>query len=186
MRLTFGMDFIMKAIRAGYNEEILEKAGLVIKKRQPHVWSLPRTRDFPRAWFVGKDRGVWCAHSFQRQAGQPTEIHQLARDGHLITRAMFFGLYFAKNAIRQADNCFLVEGYTDVISMHQSGHWKCCGFIRNCIDWGADQTHQGFTDNITVLSMVMLQASKQLRGIDMIWRVGQRSRGVVARMAKTR
>lgn len=34
-----------------------------------------------------------------------------------------YGIYFAKQAIVKQDRCFLVEGYTDVISMHQSG-WK--------------------------------------------------------------
>ena len=34
---------------------------------------------------------------------------------------VLYGLYFAKKAIRDLDNCYLVEGYTDVVSLHQSG-----------------------------------------------------------------
>ena len=40
-----------------------------------------------------------------------------------------YGLYQAKSAIVKHERCFLVEGYTDVISMHQSGIEKCGGFV---------------------------------------------------------
>ena len=80
-----------------------------------------------------------------------------------------YGIYFAKQAIQRQDCCYLVEGYTDVISMHQ------CGIENVVASTGTALTHdqirliKKFTTNLTVLydgDNAGIKAS--LRGIDML------------------
>ena len=80
-----------------------------------------------------------------------------------------YGIYFAKQAIQRQDCCYLVEGYTDVISMHQ------CGIENVVASSGTALTHdqirliKKFTTNLTVLydgDNAGIKAS--LRGIDML------------------
>jgi DNA primase len=88
-----------------------------------------------------------------------------------------YGIYFAKQAIVKQDRCILVEGYTDVISMHQSG-------VENVVasSGTALTTHQiklihRFTNNITVLydgDIAGIKAS--IRGIDMLLEEGMNIR----------
>ena len=80
-----------------------------------------------------------------------------------------YGIYFAKQAIQRQDCCYLVEGYTDVISMHQ------CGIENVVASSGTALTHdqirliKKFTNNLTVLydgDSAGIKAS--MRGIDML------------------
>ncbi|MBQ7742386.1 MAG: DNA primase [Bacteroidaceae bacterium] len=80
-----------------------------------------------------------------------------------------YGIYFAKQAIQRQDCCYLVEGYTDVISMHQ------CGIENVVASSGTALTHdqirliKKFTTNLTVLydgDSAGIKAS--MRGIDML------------------
>ena len=93
---------------------------------------------------------------------------------------MLYGLYQAKQFIRQEDTCYLVEGYTDVISLHQAG-------IKNVVaSSGTSLTHEQirliarYTKNVTVLfdgDAAGLKAS--FRGIDMLLEGGLNVRAVV-------
>lgn len=80
-----------------------------------------------------------------------------------------YGLYLAKNAIVRQDRCFLVEGYTDVISMHQSGVENVVASSGTSLTEGQIRLLHRFTENITVLydgDAAGIKAS--LRGIDML------------------
>lgn len=84
-----------------------------------------------------------------------------------------YGIYFAKQAIVKQDKCFLVEGYTDVISMHQAGVENVVSSSGTSLTSGQIRMIHRFTNNITVLydgDMAGIKAS--IRGIDMLLEEG--------------
>ena len=84
-----------------------------------------------------------------------------------------YGIYFAKQSIVKQDRCFLVEGYTDVISMHQSGIENVVASSGTSLTSGQIRLIHRFTNNITVLydgDMAGIKAS--IRGIDMLLEEG--------------
>ncbi|MDR0891393.1 MAG: DNA primase [Mediterranea sp.] len=84
-----------------------------------------------------------------------------------------YGIYFAKQAIVKQDRCFLVEGYTDVISMHQSGVENVVASSGTALTPGQIRMIHRFTNNITVLydgDAAGIKAS--IRGIDMLLEEG--------------
>ena len=84
-----------------------------------------------------------------------------------------YGIYFAKQAIVRNDCCYLVEGYTDVISMHQSGIENVVASSGTSLTPGQIRLIHRFTSNITILydgDMAGIKAS--IRGIDMLLEEG--------------
>ncbi|MBI3883602.1 MAG: toprim domain-containing protein, partial [Sphingobacteriales bacterium] len=84
-----------------------------------------------------------------------------------------YGLYFAKNEIRKQDSVYLVEGYTDVISMHQSGVENVVASSGTSLTEGQIRLIKRFTENVTVLfdgDAAGIKAS--IRGIDMLLEQG--------------
>ena len=84
-----------------------------------------------------------------------------------------YGIYFAKQAIVKQDKCFLVEGYTDVISMHQAGVENVVASSGTALTSGQIRMIHRFTNNITVLydgDWAGIKAS--IRGIDMLLEEG--------------
>ena len=80
-----------------------------------------------------------------------------------------YGLYFAKQAIAKADKCYLVEGYTDVISMHQSGIENVVASSGTALTQGQIHLIHRLTNNITVLydgDAAGIKAA--IRGIDLL------------------
>ena len=86
---------------------------------------------------------------------------------------VLYGIYFAKNAISKFDNCFLVEGYTDVISMHQAGIENVVASSGTSLTIGQIRVIRRLTNNITILydgDNAGIKAS--FRGIDLILEEG--------------
>ena len=84
-----------------------------------------------------------------------------------------YGLYQAKQAIVKHNKCILVEGYLDVISMHQSGIENVVASSGTSLTDGQIRLIHRFTDNVTVIydgDAAGIKAS--LRGIDMLLREG--------------
>lgn len=84
-----------------------------------------------------------------------------------------YGIYFAKQAIVKQDKCYLVEGYTDVISMHQAGVENVVASSGTALTAGQIRMIHRFTNNITVLydgDWAGIKAS--IRGIDMLLEEG--------------
>jgi DNA primase len=93
---------------------------------------------------------------------------------------VLYGLYQAKQAIRQKDNCYLVEGYTDVVSLHLSGIENVVASSGTSLTEGQIKLIKRFTDNVTVLydgDAAGIKAS--LRGIDMLLEGGLNVKAVV-------
>lgn len=90
---------------------------------------------------------------------------------------VLYGLYFAKKSITQEDNCFLVEGYTDVISMHQAGIENVVASSGTSLTVEQIRLIHRFTNNITILydgDWAGIKAS--FRGIDLILEQGMNVR----------
>ncbi|MBN1951106.1 MAG: DNA primase [Bacteroidales bacterium] len=86
---------------------------------------------------------------------------------------VLYGLYQAKNSIIQSDKCFLVEGYTDVISLHQAGIENVVASSGTALSSDQVRLIKRFTKNVTVLydgDEAGIKAS--LRGIDLILEEG--------------
>ena len=80
-----------------------------------------------------------------------------------------YGIFFAKKSIVQQDRCILVEGYTDVISMHQAGVENVVASSGTALTQGQIRLIHRFTSNITVLydgDAAGIKAA--LRGIDLL------------------
>jgi len=86
---------------------------------------------------------------------------------------VLYGIYFARQAILKTDNCFLVEGYTDVISLHQSGIENVVASSGTSLTIDQVKLIKRFTHNITILydgDTAGIKAS--FRGIDLILEQG--------------
>ncbi|MDO4707132.1 MAG: DNA primase [Porphyromonadaceae bacterium] len=84
-----------------------------------------------------------------------------------------YGLYWAKNAIAKADKCYLVEGYTDVISLHQSGIENVVASSGTALTVAQIRLIRRFTEHVTVLydgDWAGIKAA--LRGIDLLLEEG--------------
>ena len=93
---------------------------------------------------------------------------------------VLYGIWFAKNAIIKKDNCCLVEGYTDVISLHQSGIENVVASSGTSLTTGQIKLIKRYTSNITILydgDAAGIKAS--FRGIDMILQEGLNVRVVL-------
>jgi len=84
-----------------------------------------------------------------------------------------YGIYFAKQAIVKYERCFLVEGYTDVLAMHQAGIENVVASSGTSLTKGQIRLIHRFTENVTVLydgDAAGIKAS--IRGIDMLLEEG--------------
>ena len=168
------------ALAAGYKEEFLVSTGLAIK-RESDGRLYDRFRDrvmFPVHNISGRvvafgGRTLRTDKSVAKYQNSPeSEIYSKKRE--------LYGLYFAKKAIQQQDFAIIVEGYTDVISMHQSGVENVVASSGTSLTTEQIQLLHRFTRNITVIydgDSAGIHAS--LRGIDMILKEGMNVRVVL-------
>ncbi|WP_293664224.1 DNA primase [uncultured Parabacteroides sp.] len=156
------------AIKSGYKKEFLEKTGLVIAYDNGGVNDRFRGRViFPVHTLSGKvvafgGRVLKKDEKTAKYVNSPeSEIYHKSNE--------LYGIYFAKQAIVKADRCFLVEGYTDVISMHQAGVENVVASSGTALTQGQIRLIHRFTSNITVLydgDAAGIKAA--LRGIDLL------------------
>lgn len=168
-----GWDHLQKkAVAQGYNPALLEKAGLIIKKEDGGSYDRFRGRViFPVHNLAGKTV-AFGARMLGQDKNQPKYINSPETDVYL-KGSVLYGLFQGKNAIRHAGNCYLVEGYTDVISMHQAGVENVVAASGTALTDEQVRLIKRFTDNVTVLfdgDTAGIKAA--LRGIDMILRTG--------------
>lgn len=165
--------FATQAQLSGFKKEFIVKTGLCYETDQHEL------RD--RFW----SRVIFPVHTLSGKVvafgGRTlnTENKRIAKyvnspESDIYTKSNeLYGIYFAKQAIVKADNCFLVEGYTDVISMHQAGVENVVSSSGTALTTGQIRLIHRFTDNITVLydgDKAGIHAS--IRGIDMLLEEG--------------
>ena len=175
-----GNAMTMAALSAGYKQEFLTSTGLSLV-REGDGKLRDRFRDrviFPVHNISGRvvafgGRTLRTDKSVAKYQNSPeSEIYSKKRE--------LYGLYFAKKAIQQQDYAIMVEGYTDVISMHQAGVENVVASSGTSLTTEQIQLLHRFTRNITVIydgDSAGIHAS--LRGIDMILKEGMNVRVVL-------
>ncbi len=160
------------AVKNSFNKEFLFKTGLVIQGENNYVADRFRGRVmFPIHTLSGKvvafgGRILKKAENTGKYVNSPeSDIYHKSDQ--------LYGIYFAKQAITKADRCYLVEGYTDVISMHQAGIENVVASSGTALTHGQIKLIHRFTSNITVLydgDAAGIKAA--LRGIDLLLEEG--------------
>ena len=172
----FGLGFALKqrtafaeaAIAKGFHEEFLLKTGLCYKRDDGKLIDRFAGRViFPVHTVGGKivafgGRILTTDKNIAKYVNSPeSEIYN--------KRNELYGIFLAKRHIQKEDRCYLVEGYTDVISMHQSGIGNVVASSGTSLTPGQIRLIRRFTKNITVLydgDRAGIKAS--IRGIDML------------------
>lgn len=155
---------------AGYNEDFLLKSGLCIRNEAGRTYDRFRARViFPIHTISGKVVGFGGRVLDSRTKGVQVKYQNSPESAIYSKKRELYGLFFAKKAIVKEDLCYMVEGYTDVMAMHQQG-------VENVVaSSGTALTHEQiraihrFTENIVVIydgDAAGIKASQ--RGIDML------------------
>ncbi len=163
--------FTNTALKEGYKMEFLEKTGLTIKRDD---WVRDRFSGrvmFPIHSISGRviafgGRTLSQEKSIAKYLNSPeSDIYHKSR--------VVYGIYQAKPGIIKEDKCYLVEGYTDVIAMHQSGIVNVVASSGTSLTVDQIRLIRRFTKNITIIydgDQAGIKAS--LRGIDLVLEEG--------------
>ena len=161
-----------------YNIDLLEKAGLIIKNDQRQYDRFRGRVIFPIHSITGKSI-AFGARMLSNEKNQPKYLNSPETEVYHKSNVLY-GLFQSSRAIRLHDNCYLVEGYTDVISLHQCGVENVVSSSGTSLTENQIKLIQRHTQNITVLfdgDAAGIRAS--VRGIDMILQQGMDVRAVV-------
>ncbi|CAN5735677.1 DNA primase [soil metagenome] len=171
-------DFADAALAAGYKLEYLVKAGLVIQNEEDKDKFFDRFKGrvmFPVHNASGRiiafgGRTLKTDKKVAKYINSPeTDIYHKSN--------VLYGLYFAKKQIISEDVCYLVEGYTDVTSMHQAGIENVVASSGTALTVEQIRLIRRYTNNITILydgDAAGIKAS--FRGIDLILEEGMNVR----------
>ncbi|OYW78911.1 MAG: DNA primase, partial [Sphingobacteriia bacterium 32-37-4] len=162
-----GKDALTKALVANqFNKELLPKTGLVALRNEELVDNYRGRIIFPIHNNTGKIIG-FGARVIGKADRAPKYINTPENEVYSKSKILY-GSYFARQAIDKADECLLVEGYTDVVSLHQAG-------IENVVASGGtsltmDQLRlvKKYTNNLTIIydgDSAGIKAA--LRGLDL-------------------
>lgn len=169
--LGYGLDtwtaFYAFAKKRGYEAAHLEKAGLIIQKEHKTYDRFRGRVIFPIHNISGKVI-AFGARILKTASQQPKYINS-PETGIYHKRRALYGIFQAKHAIRKEDLCYLVEGYTDVISLHKIGIDNVVASSGTALSEEQVQLIKRFTRRITILfdgDIAGIRAS--LRGIDMV------------------
>lgn len=161
-----------EALKSGYKKEYLLKTGLCFESQSGQMNDRFRGRViFPVFSLSGKviafgGRVLKKDDKTAKYVNSPeSEVYHKSNE--------LYGIFQAKQSIVKNDGCFLVEGYTDVLSMHQAGIENVVASSGTSLTPGQIRLIHRFTNNITVLydgDAAGIKAS--LRGIDLILKEG--------------
>ena len=169
--------FTKEALKNGYKLDYLTKAGLSIQSGDRSFDRFAGRVIFPIHSLSGRiigfgGRTLRTDKKIAKYLNSPeSEIYHKSNS--------LYGIYFAKNAIAKADKCYLVEGYTDVLSMHQSGVENVVASSGTSLTEDQVRMIRRFTRNVSIIydgDEAGLKAS--LRGIDIILEQGMHVRVV--------
>jgi len=169
--------FTEEALTKGYQLEFLEKTGLTIVKENKQFDRFKGRVIFPIHSMSGRVLGfggriLTSEKKAAKYVNSPeSEIYHKSK--------VLYGIYHAKQSIAKEDNCYLVEGYTDVISLYQAGIHNVVASSGTALTSDQIRLVNRLTPNITVLfdgDAAGIRAS--LRGIDLILEQGMNVRVV--------
>ncbi|MDP2414380.1 DNA primase [Daejeonella sp.] len=160
------------ALTEGYNIQFLEETGLTIRKENEKFYDRFRGRVmFPIHSFTGRVIG-FGGRTLKTDKAVPKYVNSPESDIYHKSNVLY-GLFFAKKSMRDEDNCYLVEGYADVLSVHQAGIENVVASSGTSLTIEQIRMIGRFTKNITILydgDEAGIKAS--LRGLDMILEEG--------------
>ena len=168
------------ALRAGYKEEFLLSTGLTLKREEDgRLYDRFRERVmFPVHNVSGR---IVAFGGRTLRTDKKVAKYQNSPESEIYSKKNeIYGLFFAKKAIQQQNYAIMVEGYTDVISMHQSGVENVVASSGTSLTTEQIRLLARFTKNITVMYDGDSAGQKaSLRGIDMILKEGLNVRVVL-------
>ncbi|WP_299677017.1 DNA primase [uncultured Dokdonia sp.] len=163
--------FTSEALRKGYKLEFLEKSGLTIVKEEKQFDRFKGRVMFPIHSMSGRVLGfggriLTSDKKAAKYLNSPeSDIYHKSK--------VLYGIYYAKQSIAKEDNCYLVEGYTDVIQMHQSGIENVVSSSGTALTPEQIRLINRLTKNITVLFDGDAAGQRAaIRGIDLILEQG--------------
>ncbi len=158
------------ALKSGYQQKYLVSTGLSILHDDGYIFDRFSNRVmFPIHSVSGKVIGFGGRVLDARTKGVSIKYMNSPQSEIYDKSRSLYGIYQAKPAIARNDKCFLVEGYTDVLSMHQSGITNVVASNGTALTTEQIRLIKKFTNNVTVLydgDAAGIHAA--LRGIDMI------------------
>ena len=171
-------DFSSYAVSEGYKPKYLVKTGLSIQKEDRLIDRFHGRVIFPIHSASGRIIG-FGGRILSTDKQTAKYLNSPESDIYNKSKSLY-GLYFARNAMVVKNNCYLVEGYTDVISLHQAGIENVVASSGTSLTNDQIRLIQRYTPNITILydgDPAGIKAS--LRGIDMILEQGMNVRIVL-------
>ncbi|GAB3930477.1 DNA primase [Larkinella terrae] len=163
---------LQEASRRGYRPELLEKAGLILSKDGGKTYDRFRGRVIFPIHNVSGRVIAFGARILKTDKNQPKYINSPETEVYHKSQVLY-GIFQAKNAIRQDDVCYLTEGYTDVLSLHQAGIKNVVASSGTSLTIEQIRLISRFTQNVTILydgDAAGIKAA--LRGLDMVLEEG--------------
>lgn len=163
--------FYKEAKSNAFNEDILLKAGL-IKEKNEKRYDFFRDRLMFPIWNVSGKVIAFGGRILKKIDNQPKYINTAETDVYHKSQILY-GIFQAKSDIRKNDACFLVEGYTDVISLHQSGIKNVVASSGTALTKEQVFLIKRFTENIIILydgDAAGIKAA--LRGLEIVLELG--------------
>ncbi|WCM43403.1 DNA primase [Flavobacterium sp. CBA20B-1] len=167
--------FTKEALAKGYQLEFLEKSGLTIVKDDKTFDRFKERVMFPIQSMSGRVLG-FGGRILTNDKKAAKYLNSPESDIYHKSKVLY-GIFHAKQEIASKDNCYLVEGYTDVIQMHQAGIKNVVASSGTALTPDQIRLINRLTKNITVLfdgDAAGMRAS--LRGIDLILEAGMNVR----------
>ncbi|MEM0939748.1 MAG: DNA primase [Bacteroidota bacterium] len=156
-----------EATKKGYKKELLAEAGLAIEKEGRSYDRFRSRVMFPIHNVSGKTI-AFGGRKLSNTDKSAKYINSPETELYLKSKVLY-GLFQSKNAIRKEDHCFLVEGYTDVMSMHQAGLENVVASSGTALTQDQVKLIGRYTKNVIVIfdgDTAGIKAS--MRGIDML------------------
>lgn len=142
--------FYTHALANGFTKEILEKAGLIRLRDNGQLYDTYRGRViFPISSPTGKILG-FGARILKTDGKQPKYINTQENELYIKNKVLY-GLYQSRQSIAKLDECLLVEGYTDVISLHQAGITNVVASSGTALTEGQLKLISNLTKQLTIL-----------------------------------
>ncbi|HET8573664.1 MAG TPA: DNA primase [Edaphocola sp.] len=158
--------FTNAALTKGFDKNLLEKSGLIKIKNDKAYDNYKGRAIFPIFSATGKILG-FGARILKKNDKAPKYVNTPENELYVKNKVLY-GLYQSRQSIRKEDECFLVEGYTDVISLHQGGIKNVVASSGTSLTDGQLRLMANLSKNLTILydgDAAGIKAA--LRGLDM-------------------
>jgi DNA primase len=170
--------FYQYAQQKGYTSELLEKAGL-IRHKEEKIYDYFRGRVMFPIHHVSGEVIAFGARILKPSSHQPKYLN--SPDNPIYHKGdALYGIYQAKNKIKQADACYVVEGYTDVLTLHLIGIENVVAASGTAFTENQVRLISRFTKNIILLfDGDQAGTNAALRGVDQVLAMGLHVQAIV-------